>query len=98
MLKSLRQGWRTSAKTTHFIRAICDHIQEEIHNPDIADSSEEWMLQYLDARWHPSILDAIDDDKTGYVTVTKLNRFMAACPEGWRYVYRPLLEISSMTL
>ena len=78
------QGWRSSCKGTHFIRALHDFLQERQYDMNTFQTPEEPNLQYLQDRWYPSILEAIDDDRSGYITISKVNRFMGMCPSEWR--------------
>lgn len=63
-----------------------DYLHEKRFDTSAEESEpfEEWALQYVEDRWHGAILDAIDEDKTGYVTVNKLNRFVDSRPVTWR--------------
>ncbi|THH27686.1 hypothetical protein EUX98_g6507 [Antrodiella citrinella] len=80
-------GWRMSVKSSHFIHALHDLFQEQKYDEGLLEpASEGWTLDYLEDRWHRSIVEAIDDDRTGFVTIAKLNRFTDACFPGWSLV------------
>jgi hypothetical protein len=47
-------------------------------NPDA------WAIKYIDVVWVQPILEAIDDDASGFITVTEVNRFTSSRPADWR--------------
>ena len=68
-----------------FVMTLRDHFQEKDpqDSADI-DIQDDWALRYIDATWLQAIMEAFDDDASGYITVMELNHFANACPEGWR--------------
>lgn len=66
-----------------------DHFREKGEEDSSGiEALEDWALKYIDATWLQSIMEAFDDDASGYVTIVELNRFADAKPENlnWRYV------------
>lgn len=47
-------------------------------NPDA------WAIKYIDVMWVQPILEAFDDDASGFITVTEVNRFTSSRPTDWR--------------
>jgi len=47
-------------------------------NPDA------WAIKYVDVMWVQPILEAFDDDASGFITVTEVNRFTSSRPADWR--------------
>jgi hypothetical protein len=47
-------------------------------NPDA------WAIKYVDVIWVQPILEAFDDDASGFITVTEVNRFTSSRPADWR--------------
>jgi hypothetical protein len=47
-------------------------------NPDA------WAIKYIDVMWVQPILEAFDDDASGFITVTEVNRFTSSRPVDWR--------------
>lgn len=43
-----------------------------------------WALKYLDVSRVQPILEAIDDDGTGFISIKEVNDFATSKPEGWR--------------
>ncbi|KAH8097003.1 hypothetical protein BXZ70DRAFT_943874 [Cristinia sonorae] len=84
-------GWRRNVKASHFIRAMHDLFQErrnsQLSSYDIESpgdvTAEDWTYEFLEDRWNQPILDAIDTDRSGYITIPEINQFTAACYEGW---------------
>ncbi|KAJ3506012.1 hypothetical protein NLJ89_g7110 [Agrocybe chaxingu] len=44
---------------------------------------DKWALAYINAAYVQPILEAVDDDGTGFVSVKEVNTFVASRPEGW---------------
>ncbi|TFK64971.1 hypothetical protein BDN72DRAFT_846149 [Pluteus cervinus] len=44
---------------------------------------DRWALAYINAAYVQPILEAVDDDGTGFVSVKEVNTFVASRPEGW---------------
>ena len=57
-------------------------------NPEVDFDADSWTRQYIDTKFLPNIMDAIDNDGSGYVTVNEVNRFTQSIPSSlkWRYV------------
>ena len=49
-------------------------------------SSDQWALQYIGVNYVRSILEAFDDDASGFVTVKEANNFTRSRPLDWRLV------------
>jgi hypothetical protein len=47
-------------------------------NPDA------WAIKYIDVMWVQPILEAFDDDASGFITVTEVNRFTSSRPADWK--------------
>ncbi|KAJ6610468.1 hypothetical protein B0H10DRAFT_411247 [Mycena sp. CBHHK59/15] len=83
-------GWRGSVKARHFVMALRDHFQEKStdgqpheHDAIIVDKSDEWALEYINVVRLQPILEAFDDDASGFVTVAEVNTFTTLRPLGW---------------
>jgi len=48
--------------------------------------NDKWALAYINATYIQPILEAVDDDGTGVVSIKEVNVFTTSRPEGWRYV------------
>lgn len=46
---------------------------------------DSWALAYLNVAHVQSILEAIDDDGTGFVSIKEVNTFVSSRPTGWTY-------------
>ena len=42
-----------------------------------------WALEYINAAYVQSILEAVDDDGTGFISVKEVNTFVEERPAGW---------------
>ena len=52
----------------------------------ITDSQnpDAWTMKYIDIVRLQPILEAIDDDASGFITIGEMNRFTSSRPRGWR--------------
>jgi hypothetical protein len=90
------QHWRRNVKARPFVMTLRDHFVDKAQNPDMPKKSDastiaemshdSWAHQYVDVKYLQSIMDAIDDDGSGHVTITEINRFTEQLPSslGWR--------------
>jgi len=46
--------------------------------------SDQWALQYIGVNYVRSILEAFDDDASGFVTVKEANNLTRSRPLDWR--------------
>ena len=49
-------------------------------------NSDQWTLRYIGVNHVRSILEAFDDDASGFVTVKEANNFTRSRPLDWRCV------------
>ena len=68
---------------------IQDLYREMADEPDYSlgrASSDEWALEFLNIAWLQPIMEAFDDDASGYVTITEVNKLMDLRPPtlSWR--------------
>jgi hypothetical protein len=45
---------------------------------------DKWALAYINAAYVQPILEAVDDDGTGFVSIKEVNTFVAERPDDWR--------------
>lgn len=50
----------------------------------VIDSSDEWIVPRLRVDSLRCVLDAIDIDTSGFITVREIDMFMQKRPDGWR--------------
>ena len=48
-------------------------------------SSDRWAIKYINIGRARNILEAFDDDSSGFVTVNEVNNFTRSRPLNWRY-------------
>jgi hypothetical protein len=51
---------------------------------DNSTNQDEWAIKYVDVMWVQPILEAFDDDASGFITVAEVNRFTRSRPADWR--------------
>ena len=96
------QHWRRNVKARPFVLTLRDHFTDKAegattaksagdadsaqHAHDKAGGSAGWTHQYVDVKYLQPIMDAIDDDGSGHVTIAEVNQFTELLPSqlGWR--------------
>jgi len=53
-----------------------------------SSNPDAWAIKFLDIMWIRPILEAFDDDASGFITVTEVNTFTSSRPDDWRLVSR----------
>lgn len=48
--------------------------------------ADKWTLKYINVNRARTILEAFDDDASGFVTIQEVNNFTRARPLDWRLV------------
>ena len=54
-----------------------------IHNSRNPDA---WAIKFIDVSRLQPILEAFDDDASGFITISEMNRFTSSRPADWRFV------------
>ncbi|KAI0061160.1 hypothetical protein BV25DRAFT_1805982 [Artomyces pyxidatus] len=90
---SSRYGWRGNVKARYLVLALRDYYVEKLNGEakDVrglsksigSDASDAWAIRFISLARLQRILEAIDDDASGFVTVAEMNRFTSARPLGW---------------
>ncbi|KAF9557963.1 hypothetical protein CPC08DRAFT_736574 [Agrocybe pediades] len=68
---------------------VASPIRSPRHPPRSASSGmfrrqdDRWALSYINATYVQPILEAIDDDATGFISIKEVNTFVSSRPEGW---------------
>ncbi|PCH37803.1 hypothetical protein WOLCODRAFT_64720 [Wolfiporia cocos MD-104 SS10] len=76
-------GWHGSAKSRHFVLAIRDYYIDKAARGSVDSPPDHWALEHLMPRQLQCIIDAIDCDASGFITVSEANTFTRARPEAW---------------
>ena len=94
------KGWRGNVKARHFVLALRDHYLEILSSKTEDDlgmgtssivsykNLDGWAIKYIDIMWVQPILEAFDDDASGFITVAEVNQFTSSRPVDWRCVSR----------
>jgi hypothetical protein len=51
-------------------------------------NSDAWAIKFIDLTWLQPISEAFDDDASGFITITEVNRLTSSRPGDWRFVRR----------
>lgn len=60
-------------------------LQADPSAPRRISEDDAWTFKYLGLTQLQRIIEALDDDASGYITIQEVNRFATFRPEGWRY-------------
>ncbi len=98
LLLMLPKRWRGIVKARHLVLAIHDYYLQKQDDQEHAfqvngsqkrrsiDEDDAWTLEYIDLMHIQPIIEALDEDASGYVTIQEVNQFTTSRPKGWRYV------------
>ncbi|KZP29523.1 hypothetical protein FIBSPDRAFT_193959 [Athelia psychrophila] len=79
--------WRVSCKVRHFVDAIHYHFAQKYLAHQKATGElhpDAWTLNYMSkVIFHPAIGNAIDEDGSGYLSVSEVDQFFQRKPQNW---------------
>ncbi|RDX49204.1 hypothetical protein OH76DRAFT_1351074 [Lentinus brumalis] len=83
--------WRGIVKARHLVLAIHDYylqklddLQHGIQSPGHhLSESDIWAVEQLDLMHLQPVIEALDADASGFVTIQELNQFTNTRPQGW---------------
>ncbi|TFK64963.1 hypothetical protein BDN72DRAFT_922091 [Pluteus cervinus] len=89
-------GWRGSVKARHFVLALHDYYSDRSafssHEsnvfPDTLVIDDSWALAYVDIAHVQPIMETVDDDGTGFVSIKEVNTFVTSRPLDWTLLQR----------
>ncbi|RPD59334.1 hypothetical protein L227DRAFT_576182 [Lentinus tigrinus ALCF2SS1-6] len=77
-------GWRGNVKARLFVMTLQDHYRDlfehAVASQEDPVTSDEWALEFLNMAWLEPIMEAFDDDASGYVTIAEVNKLMDMRP------------------
>ncbi|KAI9464116.1 hypothetical protein BJY52DRAFT_1166045 [Lactarius psammicola] len=88
-------GWRGNVKARHFVLALRDHYLEKLATeaegvPGMGVTSinssrnpDAWAIKFIDVTRLQPILEAFDDDASGFITISEMNRFTSSRLADW---------------
>ncbi|THH02008.1 hypothetical protein EW026_g787 [Hermanssonia centrifuga] len=84
-------GWRRNVESNLFVTTLRDHFKDklEMYGPRQKGAGhllqDEWAIKYLGIRYLRLLKEALDEDGSGYITTSEVNRFTERLPEnlGW---------------
>jgi hypothetical protein len=53
---------------------------------DSSRNPDGWAIKFIDITRLQPILEAFDDDASGFITISEMNRFTSSRPADWRLV------------
>ena len=86
----ITQRWRGSVKARRFVMSLRDHfVEKAAGDSGSVKGTDAWALKYINISRAPSILEAFDDDASGFVTIKEVNDFTKSRPLDWGCAYFP---------
>ncbi|KAI0353281.1 hypothetical protein OH77DRAFT_1407600 [Trametes cingulata] len=92
--------WRGNVKARHFVLALRDYCLERLDKlrkneqtyadcarPTNITEHDEWALEYISVTRLQAIVEAFDDDASGFITVAEVNTFTSSKPPGWSLLH-----------
>lgn len=81
-------------KARHFILALRDYFHDQAEKDKTSGEEQQtqtlltdrWAFQYIDIPYLQPILEAIDDDASGFIRISEVNTFTVSKPADWRFV------------
>ena len=72
----------------HYVEKLAAEA-EEVPGMGIASiknsrNPDAWAIKFIDPTRLQPILEAIDDDASGFITISEINRFTSSRPRDWR--------------
>ncbi|CCM04671.1 uncharacterized protein FIBRA_06857 [Fibroporia radiculosa] len=86
-------GWRSSVEARRFVLALTDYYQEGVGKDGEEKSSQiiskedpdAWTLEWITMQQAQSLVEAFDDDASGFITVAEANTFARMRPVDWSF-------------
>jgi hypothetical protein len=61
--------------------------EKQLTEPDVlALNTDQWALEYITIHHVQPLIEALDDDVSGFVTIAEVNDFTTSRPANWSYV------------
>ncbi|KAI0656683.1 hypothetical protein C8Q70DRAFT_329984 [Cubamyces menziesii] len=86
--------WRGHAKARHFVLALRDYYSSEFVSTSGVSgpvprviAEDQWALKYLDVEYISALIEAFDEDASGFITISEVNQFTTSRPQGWSVVH-----------
>ncbi|KAI0762326.1 hypothetical protein C8Q74DRAFT_143012 [Fomes fomentarius] len=90
--------WRGNVKARHFVLALRDYCLEKLDKlrknektfdqyPTNVNEQDEWTLEYINVSRLQAIIEAFDDDASGFITVGEANAFTTSRPADWSLLH-----------
>ncbi|TFK62847.1 hypothetical protein BDN72DRAFT_929692 [Pluteus cervinus] len=89
-------GWRGNVEARHFVLALYDYYNDGVHRISQPSNAHEvgntttlpapimvddkWALAYVNVVYVQPIMEAVDDDGTGFVSIKEVNMFANSAP------------------
>ncbi|PSS05479.1 hypothetical protein PHLCEN_2v3761 [Hermanssonia centrifuga] len=81
--------WKLNVKARLFVMTLRDHYKDKaesaamspfVQSPRSSQRSDDWAFEFINAKYLQPIMEAFDDDGSGYVTYQEVNEFVESRP------------------
>ncbi|KAI0701233.1 hypothetical protein BC835DRAFT_271177 [Cytidiella melzeri] len=77
--------WKLNVKARLFVMTLRDHYRDKADNAALSSfnpgaASDDWAFEFINAKYLQPIMEAFDDDGSGYVTYQEVNEFVDSRP------------------
>lgn len=81
---TLRDHFLEKTQDIQFAHSPSDHVGDDAN---LTGSTDDWTLKYIGVPWLQSIMEAFDDDESGWITISEVNKLTESHPPDlkWRY-------------
>ncbi|KAF8336266.1 uncharacterized protein EI90DRAFT_3045103 [Cantharellus anzutake] len=78
------EKWKGSVSGPMFVQAVWDYMGDCIGSPSLPELvCDRWTLEFFGPSYRKALLEAIDIDHSGYVSVQEINKFTETKPAGY---------------
>lgn len=67
------------------VTAADQRSEDDISVDSLDAAKDDWAYHYISLAWLQPIMEAFDDDGSGYITVTEVNRFTETMPKDLKW-------------
>ncbi|KAI0090196.1 hypothetical protein BDY19DRAFT_887919 [Irpex rosettiformis] len=77
--------WKLNVKARLFVMTLRDHYRDKADSVAMTSfipgsSGDDWAFEFINAKYLQPIMEAFDDDGSGYVTYQEVNEFVDSMP------------------
>jgi hypothetical protein len=84
---ALRDFYEEQARKSLDLAVKLTETGKQQEKPDVlVPTTDQWALEYITIHHVQPLIEALDDDVSGFVTIAEVNEFTTSRPANWSYV------------